>query len=224
MNFGFNTDVQLGGLALHVQTEDRGKRNPVIDTTVYAGGRVLHRRIRKYAEHLNDPSFNDDVLRQWLEEQHRTVIEELRSGVLVVPLPSPPTSQVDGSSSAEGASSAPAVRGPAGANTQAASGIQVQLTNPASWLKSGSASLIIEVRTRVAGTSVENAEVEVAFEGTQQSLIFPAVTNSQGRAELSFPMPHLGSGGADLVIRAKCADGEDEIRYSLRAKSKPPAV
>ena len=201
-----------------MQTEDRGKRNPVIDTTVYAGGRVLHRRIRKYAEHLNDPSFNDDVLSQWLEEQHRTVIEELRSGVLVVPLPFPQAS------SADGVSSAPAVAGRSGAATPAASGIQVQLTNPASWLKAGSASLIIEVRTRVPGTPVENAEVEVAFEGAQQSLIFPAVTNSQGRAELSFPMPHLVSGGADLVIRAKCADGEDEIRYSLRAKTKPPAV
>jgi hypothetical protein len=64
----------------------------------------------------------------------------------------------------------------------------------------------------------------VAFEGGQQSLIFPAITDSQGRAELKFPMPRLASGGADLVIRAKCPAGEDEIRYSLRAKSKPPTA
>lgn len=203
MNFGFNTDIQVGDLVLHVQTEDRGKRNPVLDTTVYVGGRVLHRRKRNYAEHLNDPGFNDEVLGKWLEEQHRCVIEELRSGVLVVSIPAP----------------TPA---PAPAHASAPRGIQVQLTNPASWLKAGSATLIIEVRSRLLRQPVENAQIEVTFEGAQHPVMFMATTDQQGRAELNFPMPHLSSGGADLVIRASSPAGEDEIRYLLRAKNRPP--
>ncbi len=213
MNFGFNTDIQVGSLVLHVQTEDRGKRNPMLDTTVYAGGRVLHRRKRSYAEHLNDPDFNDEVLRKWLEEQHRTVIDELRSGALAVSMPEPPPPP------------APEQRPPAPAPTvhvPAPKGIQVQLANPASWLKAGSATLVIEVRSRMLRQPVENAQIEVAFEGAQQAVLFMAITDQQGRAELSFPMPHLGSGGADLVIRASSPGGEDEIRYSLRAKNRPP--
>lgn len=215
MNFGFNTDVQVGALVLHVQTEDRGKRNPVLDTTVYAGGRVLHRRKRSYAEHLNDPDFNDEVLRKWLEEQHRTVIDELRSGALAVAMPEPPPPPAP----------EPPPPPPAPAPTvhlPAPKGIQVQLTNPASWLKAGSATLVIEVRSRLLRQPVENAQIEVTFEGAQHPVLFMATTDQQGRAELNFPMPHLGSGGADLVIRASSPGGEDEIRYSLRAKNRPP--
>ena len=206
MNFGFNTDIQLGDVTLHVQTEDRGKRNPVLDTTVYAGGRVLYRRKSSYAEHLNDEGFGDELIKKWLEEQHRTVIEELRSGILKVELPAPPAPK-------------PAGEPPAPAAAQ--QGILVQLTNPASWLKAGSATLLLEVHTRQGREPIENAAIEVTFEGAQQPLLFAAATNPQGRAEISFPMPHLGSAGADLVIRATAPAGKDEIRYSLRAKTKP---
>lgn len=218
MNFGFNTDIQVGDLALHVQTEDRGKRSPVLDTTVYAGGRVLHRRKRSYAENLNDPAFNEDVLRKWLEEQHRTVIEELRSGALEVSLPAPPAAAPDP------APPPPPAPAPPPAHAPAPKDIQVQLTNPASWLKAGSATLIIEVHSRLLRQPVENVQIEVTFEGAQHPVMFMATTDQQGRAELSFPMPHLGSGGADLVIRATAPGGEDEIRYSLRAKNKPPTA
>ena len=218
MNFGFNTDIQVGDLVLHVQTEDRGKRNPVLDTTVYVAGRVLHRRKRNYSEHLNDPGFNDEVLGKWLEEQHRTVIEELRSGVLVVSLPAPPP--------APAAPTPPPAAAPVPpqAHAPAPKGIQVQLTNPASWLKAGSAMLIIEVHSRLLRQPAEDVQIEVTFEGAQHPVMFMATTDRQGRAELSFPMPHLGSGGADLVIRASSPGGEDEIRYSLRARTKPPTA
>lgn len=217
MNFGFNTDIQVGELVLHVQTEDRGKRNPVLDTTVYAGGRVLHRRKRSYAENLSDPNFNDEVLRKWLEDQHRTVIEELRSGALVISIPVPPPAP------APPAAAPPPAPAPAPAHAPAPKDIQVQLTNPASWLKAGSATLIIEVHSRLLRQPLENVQVEVTFEGTQHPVLFMATTDARGRAELSFPMPHLGSGGADLVIRASSPGGDDEIRYSLRAKNRPPA-
>ena len=38
---GFNTDVEYNGRIYHVQTEDRGSSNPVIESLVYAGGEVL---------------------------------------------------------------------------------------------------------------------------------------------------------------------------------------
>ncbi len=215
MTFGFNTDIQVGDLALHVQTEDRGKRNSVLDTTVYAGGRVLHQRKRSYAEYLNDPNFNDEVLRKWLEEQHRTVIEELRSGALVVSIPAP----VPPTAPPSPVAPAPA---PAAAHAPTPKDIQVQLTNPASWLKAGSATLVIEVHSRLLRQPVENVQIEVTFEGAQHPVMFMTTTDQQGRAELNFPMPHLGSGGADLVIRASSPGGVDEIRYSLRAKNRPP--
>ena len=43
MSFGFNSNVRVGEIVYHVQTEQRGKDAAVIDTVVYLSGRVIHR-------------------------------------------------------------------------------------------------------------------------------------------------------------------------------------
>ena len=82
MVFGFNTDIKVGHTVYHVQTEDRGPGNPVIDTTIYTQGRVLHKRATSYKGFLNSADFSETALRERLEEQHRTIIDELRTGKL----------------------------------------------------------------------------------------------------------------------------------------------
>ena len=84
MSSGFNTDVRVGDQGFHVQTEDRGPSHPVIDTTVYQYGRVVHRRSSNYGHFAGSEEFSADGLRERVEEQHRVVIEELRAGTLAV--------------------------------------------------------------------------------------------------------------------------------------------
>jgi len=38
---GFNQDVTFKNKVYHVQTEDRGKSNPVIESLIYVGGEIL---------------------------------------------------------------------------------------------------------------------------------------------------------------------------------------
>ena len=52
MIFGHNTNVAIGNVKYHVQTEDGGITSAHIDTTVYSGGRVLHRRTNSYLDLL----------------------------------------------------------------------------------------------------------------------------------------------------------------------------
>ncbi len=112
MSSGFNTDVRVGEQVYHVQTEDRGPNRPAIDTAVYQQGRVLHRRSSNYAEFAASEEFSAEALRQRVEQQHRAIIEELRSGTLTA--------------------------GPAGPVEQPpASGIQIQLLNAQAWLSAG---------------------------------------------------------------------------------------
>jgi hypothetical protein len=191
--FGFNTDIRVGASVYHVQTEDRGPSNPVLDTTVYTKGRVVHRLANSYKELLHTPGFGDDALRQRLEEQHRRVIEELRAGTLRFEAP------------------------PAEA---AASGVQVQLLNPASWLAAGTATLKLEVKDRASGAPVPQAEIQVRLESARGPVSLSARTDAAGRAEMSFPLPRVGPGGTDLVIFAAGPGGGDEIRYSLRPKQR----
>ena len=48
MVFGHNTNIKMGAVTFHVQTEDRGEAHALLDTTVYFHGRVLHRRTNNY--------------------------------------------------------------------------------------------------------------------------------------------------------------------------------
>ncbi|MGC1186759.1 MAG: hypothetical protein WA871_05155 [Candidatus Acidiferrales bacterium] len=43
MTSGFNSNVRVGEIVYHVQTEQRGEDGVVIDTVVYISGRVIHR-------------------------------------------------------------------------------------------------------------------------------------------------------------------------------------
>lgn len=204
--FGFNTDLRVGNAVYHVQTEDRGDVNPVIDTTIYSKGRILHRRVNSYKEFRETPDFNPTGLRQRLEEQHRAVIDELRSGALVLEAPQ--------------AAPAPAPEAVA-TPPPAPAGIQVQLLNPASWLAAGTATLKLEVKSKGKGEAVGEAEIQVTVTGAKGPVDFAAKTDDEGHAELAFPLPRMGPGGTDLVIRAKSPAGEDEIRYSLKPRARP---
>src|SRR5271170_5253967 len=82
MSSGFNTDIKVGEHVFHVQTEDRGPNHPIIDTVVYQQGRILHRRASNYEQGADAAPFSAEELRRLVEEQHRSVIESLRSGAL----------------------------------------------------------------------------------------------------------------------------------------------
>ncbi len=206
MIFGFNTDLRVGNAVYHVQTEDRGDANPVLDTTIYAKGRILHRRVSSYKEYRESPEFNPAALRQRLEEQHRAIIDELRSGALVFEAPP--------------AAPAPAAKA-AAPEPPAPAGILVQLLNPASWLAAGTATLKLELKSKGSGEAVVGADIRVTVTGAKGPVEFAVKTDSAGCAELAFPLPRTGPGGTDLVIRAKSPAGEDEIRYALKPRARP---
>jgi hypothetical protein len=42
---GFNTDVRHQGQLYHVQTEDRGTQNPILESLVYIGGTIIAKKL-----------------------------------------------------------------------------------------------------------------------------------------------------------------------------------
>ncbi len=81
MVFGFNTDVKHDGVVYHVQTETR--KDGRFETVVYRRGEIIHKVTSPSRQH-NDPSTDEEV-RKVLEEQHRQVIDRIRSGELDSP-------------------------------------------------------------------------------------------------------------------------------------------
>jgi hypothetical protein len=198
MSSGFNTDVKVGDQVFHVQTEDRGPSHPIIDTAVYQNGRILHRRALNYSEMAESISFTPEELRRRVEEQHRAVIGDIRSGVL--------DSEIASASTA------------ADANRPA--GIQLQLLNPGSWLSAGKVSLEVEVSRRADRQPQLGANVEAFIEGALDETRHPGTSDEQGRVRIQFSLPPLGKGDLALVIHAKTGSWKDEIRFTMRSRQR----
>lgn len=77
---GFNTDVEYDGRVYHVQTEDKGRGNPVVESLVYVGGEILTSRRESYRDVLDDPAFDEQALQDRMEAQHQRMIRDIRNG------------------------------------------------------------------------------------------------------------------------------------------------
>jgi hypothetical protein len=200
MSSGFNTDIKVGEQVFHVQTEDRGPSHPAIDTLVYQSGRILHRKSSHYEDFAGSPSFTPELLHQRVQDQHRAVIEALRSGAL----------EAEIAAATEAAN--PAAR-PAG--------IQIQLLNPGSWLSAGRVSLELEVSRRTDRRPQPGAQIDAIIEGALRDGTHSTQSDELGRAQIQFPLPPLGKGDLALVIQATADTHKDEIRFSMRSRQKP---
>jgi hypothetical protein len=209
MLFGHNTNVKMGEITYHVQTEDRGATNALIDTTVYFHGRVLHRRTNNYFDLLPLNSNSEQALKERLDEQHRAVVEELRTGALHLPLPQE-------------------TKSPTGANVSSAASVPKVLTlvliNSKTWLAGKHATLDVSVQNRESGEAVNHARIVARVEGVAGSNEFKTETGIDGRAQLEFEMPRISGSEPVLVIEAFDGDAKGHLRFQLRARPKVPAA
>jgi len=81
---GYNTDVKHRGLVYHVQTEDKGKDNPLIETLIYKGGEILASRRLPYSELIRDQG-GEKAISNLMEEQHKAMILEVKRGKFAPP-------------------------------------------------------------------------------------------------------------------------------------------
>jgi hypothetical protein len=216
MLYGHNTNVTVDGRVVHVQTEDRGITRALIDTTVHHGGRVLHRRTQSYSDLLPLDTDREQALKLRLDDQHATVLEELRSGALHLPLPVPPPAPPAAIVAKPPAKSEPAAPPPANA-------ISLELLNPRTWLTGKHASLYLVVRLKEGGVPANGARVTARIEGAAEPSEVSTVTHTDGHAQIQFEMPRLVAEDPALVLEAVFADARAHSRFQLRAKPKVPA-
>jgi len=79
---GFNTDVKHETKVFHVQTEDRGLANPVVESLVYVGGEILMSKKSPYRNLISGDHVDEKALREMMDLQHRRMIEAVRRGRL----------------------------------------------------------------------------------------------------------------------------------------------
>ncbi len=208
MLFGHNSNVQAGDTTYHIQTEDRGSTNALIDTTVYFRGRVLHRRTNNYFDLLPLNADSEQALKQRLDEQHRTVIEELRTGALHLALPQ------DEKDSARAA---------APDSAAAHKVLFLELINAKTWLSGKRALLQVAVRNQT-NQAVEGARVTARVDGAAEISEYASETGPFGHAQFEFDMPRLSGADPALLIEALHGNARGHLRFQLRTKPRVPSA
>jgi hypothetical protein len=214
MIFGHNTNVSVGAHKYHVQTEDAGASSALIDTTVYAGGRVIHRRTNNYLDLLPLNADSEKAIKLRLDEQHRQVLEEIRSGALRLPASTPPAPPAPNKSVPSHA---------AGKTAAQSESLSIELLNAKTWLAGKRATLQLRV-TNTQGHPLAGARITVSISAAAEPTNFFTDSTATGEAHLAFDMPRLSDPNAALVIEATSGAAKAHLRFQLRARQRVPVA
>ena len=78
---GFNTDIDYSGTTYHVQTEDKGRSNPLVESLVYTSGEILYSRRTPYDD-LVEQDVDRETIATLMERQHRSIVDAVQTGGL----------------------------------------------------------------------------------------------------------------------------------------------
>lgn len=229
---GYNTDVRHRGVVFHVQTEDKGVNNPSIETLIYVGGQILHRRRSEYARLLKEGGGKDEIL-ELLEAQHRTLIAEIRTGKLdseaeskVGPLAGAAPAVPEETTKTDDETAEPSAGGIESLdqvildylNMEAEQEYLILAMDSMGELKLGSdVQLAFHAKTSGSNEPVAGADIAVKLIST---VVEPAVlgagrTNAEGNLNLPIAIPVIPRGTAALIITASSESGTAEIKHLI---------
>jgi hypothetical protein len=80
MQLGFNENVMHNAVCYHIQTEDGGRKNPVITTLLFNEGIILCSKRTSYADIIKSDKL-DLVVKEIMRDQHGTMLKNLKDGV-----------------------------------------------------------------------------------------------------------------------------------------------
>ena len=199
MQFGHNTNVKVGDALYHVQTEDHGAAQALIETAVYLDGRVVHRQKHHYSDLLPLDAKKETTLKQRVDDQHHRIEEELRTGAL----------KFASARVKQSVATRPKLK--------------LRIQNPTGWLKGRRAGLKVRI-TDEMGNAVGKARVVARMEGTVSPVEVRASSDADGLVGLEFEIPKFAVAGPFLVIEANWGPVLGRLRLQLKARPKVPAV
>jgi hypothetical protein len=197
MIFGYNTDVKSGDIVYHVQTEDRGEKNPVIDSVIYVKGQIVERRRTPYDLAETAP----ERLQEMVKQQHRGLVDAIRGGNYAPPGAEEPAPQA--AAAAAAAAPAPAAPEPV-----------VELLNAADIESEGRLVFRLLVRSGAGGGPLGGAAVEAVLQsGEGAEARAQAAAHDDGVAEIAFEPPQAES--ANVLFCAAAPGLRSIVKYRL---------
>lgn len=215
---GHNTDIVYNGIIYHVQTEDRGKGNPVIETLVYKGGEILEAFRTNYEESMEE-GYDEQKIVALIEKQHRTVIWEIKGGKYdkQAAMMSDPLAEgiIDTKKSLD------QVILEYLASEEQKERMLLDLKSSGDLIEGNVVTLTIQTKSSTTGEPTKNSKIIVKIISTVKKPlnVHEGKTDKNGLLSVEFSIPEFPDGNAALLLQAfSDSAGSDEIKQFIKKK------
>jgi hypothetical protein len=212
---GFNTDVQYEGRVFHVQTEDRGQNNPVVESLVYTGGEIITSRKTAYADLIGSAEFSEIELAKRMESQHQTLIREFLSGRFDPDGPKPFGYNIITNRSLD-----EVVLDYIGREVGLEQ-IRLEMADQLTFVEGTQPQMLLRVIAEASERPVAGAKVTVKLISTREKPkeIFAGTTGQDGRIAAGFDIPDMHDANAAILFQAEAAGNNAEIKQLVMKKA-----
>lgn len=219
---GYNTDIEHDGVIYHVQTEDKGRSNPFIETLIYARGEILHSRRTGYQDLLTK-GVADTGISQLMDRQHWTMVEVIRRGRLPELTGRADERQADAVTE-DGSAAAPGGSEPSldevildYLRAQRGRAHLVLKTDGEQSFVYGTSSLVrIVASSSTDQQPVAGARISVIFKSTAEPrrvVLVKGETDPNGVFSKNVEVPAFNGGTSAVIVSAESEIGQSEIKH-----------
>jgi hypothetical protein len=206
---GYNESVKHHGKTYHVQTEDRGRKNPIIETLIYVGGKIIHREVSSYADQNEDHKYDEKVIKILLDQQHDKTKEEIQAGRFEEFRPF-------GEEFISNRSFEQVILDFL-AEEEKARTLSLDVVSKSAFAPSGPAFVLVRASDKESGQPIAGVKVHAKLLRTTGGPVdLPnAKSDAKGEARVEFEVPE-GGGSLALRVWAESAAGRDEVQLLVR--------
>jgi len=207
---GYNTDIKHNDRVFHVQTEDKGVDNPVIESLIYMGGKIVASRQYSYGPLLRE-GYSEKAVQDLLDAQHRKMMRDIQGGKYDPDGPPPFGAGLISDRSFDELV-LEFVRSQAGSES-----LELVLAEARPVRAGELVVLELLARSEVRNTPVAGARIVIRASATDEGRgvsVFEGATDEAGRLKAGFEVPRDFAGGR-VVIEASGAIGADELALPI---------
>ena len=208
---GYNTDIEHDGRIFHIQTEDKGRSNPIIESLIYVGGEILASRRTPYAD-LLESGLDEKLISEKMEAQHHRMIMDIRQGKY-----DPGGVKPFGAGIISDRSFEEVVLDYLETELQS-DRLQVEVDSPREFVEGDPAVLALQARGELSSLPVGDVQVVVEFITTADKprVLAEGKTDAAGGLRIPLAIPALEEGNAAVVVRAVVSGETVELKWLVR--------
>ena len=214
---GFNTDVEFDGQVFHVQTEDKGRANPTVESLVYSGGEILTTRRMSYEDLAKSTEYSEAAVLALMEAQHHALVREIRNGRFDPDGPKPFGYNIITNRSLD------EVVMDFLSQKVGVERIRLEMENQQVFVEGTRPKVVLRVVAESSDRPVGGIKVTIKLISTKDRPreLFSGSTDQEGRVQATFDVPELSGANAAILCQAEAPGNSAEIKQLIRKSDEP---